>query len=109
MAGSSAPAISAEPSVPARQVPPPPPGVPHSIHGPIASSPRRPRTRLQDNIRKPKQFTDGTVHYGLLSAVGEPHSFHDALTSPEWKAAMDLEYDALIKNRTWHLVSPQPG
>jgi hypothetical protein len=73
------------------------------------SPPRRPRTRLQDNIRKPKQYTDGTIRYGLLSDTREPSSLRDALGSPHWKAAMDLEYDALIKNGTWHLVTPQPG
>ena len=92
-----------------RRLPPPLPGPPHPIHGPIPPSVRRPRTRLQDNIQKPKQFTDGTVRYGLLSEVAEPSSFRDALNSPKWKAAMFLEFDALMKNRTWHLVAPQHG
>jgi hypothetical protein len=25
------------------------------------------------------------------------------------KKAMDLDYDALVKNRTWHLVPPMKG
>jgi hypothetical protein len=28
------------------------------------------------------------------------------LTIPEWKTAMDDEYNALIRNKTWHLVPP---
>jgi hypothetical protein len=34
---------------------------------------------------------------------------HDALGSDVWKKAMDVEYDALLKNKTWHLVSPCKG
>ena len=30
---------------------------------------------------------------------------HDALAHKDWKKAMDDEYDALMKNKTWHLVS----
>ena len=86
-----------------RHIPPPPPGPPRPLHAPIR---QRPRTRLQDNIRQPKQYTDGTIRYGLLSEVKEPRSLDEALVSPDWKAAMDTEFQALIKNQTWHLVSP---
>ena len=34
---------------------------------------------------------------------------HDALAHKEWKEAMDNEYDALMKNRTWHLVPLKKG
>ena len=86
-----------------RRIRPPPPGPPRPLHAPIR---QRPRTRLQDNIRQPKQYTDGTIRYGLLSEVKEPRSLDEALVSPDWKAAMDTEFQALIKNQTWHLVSP---
>jgi len=33
----------------------------------------------------------------------------DALEDPKWKAAMQLEYDALQKNGTWHLVPSIQG
>jgi hypothetical protein len=39
------------------------------------------RTRLQDNIRKPKVYTDGIMRYGLLSEVKEPTSLQEALSS----------------------------
>lgn len=74
------------------------------VHAPI-----RPRTHLQENIRKPKTFTDGMVHYGFLSEIQEPRSLQENLSSQQWKSAMDAEFDALMKNRTWHLVSPQSG
>jgi hypothetical protein len=53
-----------------------------------APTPQRPTTRLQAGITKPKQFTDGTVRYGLhgnFCATGEPESFHEALREPKWK------------------------
>jgi hypothetical protein len=31
-----------------------------------------PTTRLQQGIRKPKIYTDGTIRYGLFTALGEP-------------------------------------
>ena len=59
-----------------RRLPASPPGMRRQIHAPI---PIRPQTRLQNNIRKPKTFTDGTVRYGLLSDVKEPCSLREAL------------------------------
>jgi hypothetical protein len=71
-----------------------------------ASSPPCGRTCLQSGIRKQKIYTDGTVRYGLLTATGEPTSTQDALSDTRWRKAMEEEYDALLKNKTWHLVSP---
>jgi hypothetical protein len=66
----------------------------------------RPCTRLQDNIVKPKKFTDGTVHYDNLGLIStrEPQSLQDALSDEHWKRAMDEEFLAHKKNKTWHLV-----
>jgi hypothetical protein len=70
----------------------------------------RPRTRLQGEIRKPKVYSDGTICYDCLaSTTGEPHSIVDALFNEDWKIVMDVEFNALMKNKTWHLVPPQPG
>jgi histone deacetylase 1/2 len=67
-------------------------------------------TRLQHNIRKPKQHTDGTVTYSAVwSSDSAPTSHIVALNNPLWRRAMDDEYRALIKNATWHLVPPRPG
>jgi hypothetical protein len=57
----------------------------------------RPRTRLQDNIVKPKKFTDGIVHYDKLGLIStrEPQSLQDALSDEHWKKAMDEEFLAL--------------
>ena len=78
--GSSAPTVLAPPPVP------------------------EPCTRLQKGIRQPQVYTDGTVHYGLFTSTGEPRNIKEALGHTEWKQAMEEEYDALMQNKTWHLV-----
>jgi hypothetical protein len=70
---------------------------------------QRPKTRLQNGIIKEKVYTDGTVKYGCFSSTGEPTSTDEALEDKNWKGAMKVEYDALIKNKTWHLVPPKKG
>ena len=42
-----------------------------------------------------------------VSSESLPHTYHEALQVPEWKAAMDLEYHALVQCGTWDLV-PRP-
>ncbi|KAH9293226.1 hypothetical protein KI387_041571, partial [Taxus chinensis] len=34
----------------------------------------------------------------------EPENVREALSQPQWKEAMDTEYDSLMKNQTWELV-----
>jgi hypothetical protein len=75
--------------------------------GSCAPDPPRPKTRLQSGMRKPKVYTDGTIKYGCFTTSGEPHSLDEALNNKNWKDAIDIEYMALMKNKTWHLVSPQ--
>jgi hypothetical protein len=60
----------------------------------------RPHTRLQAGVRKPKVYTDGIVRYGCLAALDEPRSLSNAPESKDWKNAMDVEFDALMKNKT---------
>jgi hypothetical protein len=74
---------------------------------PSVSDQDRPRTRLQNNIRKPKTYTDGTVRYVCLTVSGEPKSVEEALNHERWRGTMDEEYQALLKNKTWHLVPSQ--
>jgi hypothetical protein len=61
-----------------------------------------PRTRLQNNITKPKTFGDDFVCF--VTSKEEPKDFAEAISHKEWKKAMDVEYQALVKNQTWHLV-----
>jgi hypothetical protein len=82
------------------------------VVSPVTASPDqeppRPRTCAQSGIYKPKQYTDGTIKYGL-AATTEPTSVDTALADENRKKAMDVEYDALMKNKTWHLVPPSYG
>lgn len=74
------------------------------------TQPQRPATRLQQGIRKPKVYTYGTVRWAnLITAESEPDTLNDALNSKNWKLAMDSEFLALQKNKTWHLVPPTKG
>jgi hypothetical protein len=71
-----------------------------------------PTTRAKKGIHRPWVYTDGTVRYGkhgFLTHSGEPYSIDDALVDKNWKIAMDSEYDALMKNKTWHLVPLMKG
>ena len=44
----------------------------------------------------------------VVSSESLPHTYHEALQVPEWKADMDLEYHALVQRGTWDLV-PRPN
>jgi len=73
-----------------------------------SSAPQRPITRLQQGIRQPKVYTDGTIRYGnLATTIEESPTLQQVLADKNWKHAMDVEFDALLKNKTWHLVPPQ--
>ena len=73
-------------------------------------------TRSNNHIIKPKKFTDGIVRYPLLSALlakstdvvscPKPTCYTLAVKDPNWRAAMNLEFDALLKNQTWVLFPP---
>jgi hypothetical protein len=67
-------------------------------------------TRLKHNIRQPKIRTDGTVMYSVSRvSPSEPSSHVTAMKDPLWLGAMNVEFDALLKNETWHLIPPRPG
>ena len=68
-----------------------------------------PMTTLSKNhISKPKSFTDGTVRYPLshallvdgvdVNVLVEPTCYTSAMKHPIWRAAINLEFDALLKN-----------
>jgi hypothetical protein len=44
------------------------------------------------------------VRYGLFCATGEPGNLKEALNDPKWRQAMCDEYNALLRNKTWHLI-----
>uniref|UniRef100_A0A3Q7FYF4 Reverse transcriptase Ty1/copia-type domain-containing protein n=1 Tax=Solanum lycopersicum TaxID=4081 RepID=A0A3Q7FYF4_SOLLC len=66
----------------------------------------RPVMRSQHGISKPKKS------FNLLKSVFKsplPRNFVSSLCEPIWKMVMDNEYNALIKNKTWELVSRPPN
>jgi hypothetical protein len=63
---------------------------------------------LKNNIRRPKIHSDGTITYSVTQASSvEPSSHIGAMKHPLWHRAMQEEFDALIKNKTWHLIPPR--
>jgi hypothetical protein len=72
-------------------------------------------TRLQNQISKPRKFMDGIIRYPISRALmativsqeeEEPTSFSIASKNAKWREAMNLEFDALLRNGTWQLVPP---
>ena len=71
-------------------------------------------TRSKNNITKPKLLLDGMIRCPLPKALlaiaqssiseTEPTCFTTAAKSHAWRQAMNLEFDALLKNQTWTLV-----
>ena len=81
-------------------------------HGPVPAAPSpphaapsRPVTRAQTGNLKPKRIVSLHTH---VSRSPIPRNPVLALRDPNWKLAMDDEYNALIKNKTWELV-PRPS
>jgi hypothetical protein len=76
---------------------------------PPTSPPERPHTRLHDGIQRPHVYIDGTIRYGLHASIDEPLNLAASLSDNNWKKGIDAEFDALMKNKMWHLVPPQKG
>jgi hypothetical protein len=73
-------------------------------------------TRSQNMIFKLSKFTDGRVKYppqalttSIASNEEEPTCFSQASKHPAWLAAMNVEFDAFLKNGTWSLVPSLPS
>jgi hypothetical protein len=77
------------------------------------------KTRSHHQISKPKTYTNGTIRYPIPKALlaettsdpvlTEPTCYTSACKSPHWRQAMNLEFDALLKNQTWTLVPSSPS
>jgi hypothetical protein len=74
-----------------------------------APTPVVPHTHFQARIRKPKVYSHVMVLYAFSTTSSEPHSLQEALSTPSSEVAMNDEYTALMRNKTWHLVPPQAG
>jgi histone deacetylase 1/2 len=45
----------------------------------------------------------------MFTSTSEPQTIEEALGDKNWKEAMDIEYNSLMKHNTWHLVLPKKG
>jgi hypothetical protein len=80
-----------------------------SSAGSVEPQALRPLTRLQDGIEKEKKFTDRTIRYECSATTDEtrePRDLTTAFKDKNCKMAMDDKIQALDRNKTWHLVSP---
>ncbi|KAK2361886.1 hypothetical protein QL285_086993 [Trifolium repens] len=69
----------------------------------------RPVTRSLHGIYKPNpRYTSDQTHHTTITKSPLPRNPLAALRDPNWKLAMDDEFNALIKNKTWDLV-PRPN
>jgi hypothetical protein len=64
-------------------------------------------TRLKHSIRQPKVCTDATVTYSAVKTSSETTSYTTAMKDPLWRQTMNDEFQALLKNKTWHLIPPR--
>jgi len=84
----------------------PPSSLPHSPLVSHSSLPTCLVTRSQHGIYKPKKS------FNLFTSVSKsplPRNLVFALRDPNWKMAMDDEYNALTENKTWELVPHPPN
>jgi histone deacetylase 1/2 len=79
------------------------------VSQPVASPRPHPNTRSSKGIVKPREYKDGTVRWLLTCTTDEPANLQSALADPNWRGAMDEEFDALMNNKTWKLVPPREG
>ena len=63
-------------------------------------------TRSKNNIHKPIRKLTFLSHLPS-TAIQEPTFVANALKDAKWRHAMQDEFNALIQNQTWDLVSPQ--
>ncbi|KAK2979349.1 hypothetical protein RJ640_000686 [Escallonia rubra] len=67
----------------------------------INDPPNRVVTRSQPNIFKPKKIFN---YLATTTDLTTPSTYKQVQKYPQWRKAMQDEFDALIKNQTWTLV-----
>lgn len=58
-------------------------------------------TRAKNGICKPKVFLSDLTNT-------EPSNIQEALAHNQWNQAVQAEYNALVKNKTWYLTPLPP-
>ena len=86
------------------------------VAAPPTASTHSMTTRSKNQVHKPKPLPDGFTRYplppanivSLVSAEEEPTSFTQVVKSKMWRDAMATDFNALIQNGIWTLVSLSP-
>ena len=60
--------------------------------------------RIEEQRRASEHIVNMALMAEIICSVKEPTNVEEALENPKWKAAMQLEYDSIMKNDTWELV-----
>jgi len=64
-------------------------------------------TWSKHHISKPMLLLDGTLKFPLPHALltsANLDCYSTAIRYPKWCEAMNVEFDALLKNQTWQLI-----
>jgi len=88
--------------------------VPNPIAHPAPTQTHAMTTRAQNNIFRPKPPPSGFIRYlipqsyhaFLCDTESKPTSYTQAAKSDKWRAAMEEEFNALLRNGTSTLVAP---
>ncbi|KAE8684638.1 Chitin elicitor receptor kinase 1 [Hibiscus syriacus] len=78
----------------------------------VQEEPRTPELRRSSRIPKPTQRYSPSLHYLLLTDIGEPECYDEAMQvedSVKWESSMKDEMDSLMSNQTWELAELPPG
>ena len=59
------------------------------------------QTRAKSGVLKPRTYLST-----ICSFAPVPLTISEALPNPHWKAGMELEFQALLKTKTWDLIPP---
>lgn len=64
---------------------------------------------ISTNLRYSNFSSNNQSFLANISSIREPRFYHEALTDPRWKQAIDLELEALESNHTWDIVDLPPN
>ncbi|XP_019196314.1 PREDICTED: uncharacterized protein LOC109190295 [Ipomoea nil] len=87
---------------------------PLAIEGPSRTAPAKTRKSkrqpapVQAHVMRLRHMTRGTgEQFHALTTTTDPTCYSQAVGHPQWRDAMDQEFNALLHNGTWRLVPPK--
>lgn len=60
--------------------------------------------RIEEQKRASAHIVNMALMVAEIMKVKEPANLEEAMADPNWRGAMQSEYDSIIKNHTWDLV-----